>query len=141
MNGGKYSKIRIVYCYYPPFSGIRLYWCVCVMKCTNSWWLFSPVTSTPHNIRHRLIWKTADLKLVPTVWKPKKRENTNVEEIFLEGKTQLALRISSLWLSKEINSTFGFSSPLVCPNCLQFPAMKDVPSVNWRGLLTAFTWF
>ena len=29
---------------------------------------------------------------------------------------------------------------LICPNFLWFPAMKDVPAVNWLGLLT-FTLF
>ena len=29
---------------------------------------------------------------------------------------------------------------LICPNFLWFPAMKDVPAVNWRGLLYPY-WF
>ena len=46
-------------------------------------------SSAPHNILYKLSWKTADLKLMPMVWKPKQCENTNFKEKFLRGNKHL----------------------------------------------------
>ena len=54
------------------------------------------VSSAPHGILHKLFRNSADLKLMPMVWKPKQCENRNFKEIFLRGKEHLEQKTAEI---------------------------------------------
>ena len=71
------------------------------------------VSSSPHNILHKLFPKTSDLKLMPMVWKPKQCKNTNFKGLSIGGKKHLEQKTAEIMNSslavEKIDSIFGFS--------------------------------